>query len=39
MHPFRKNDGIHTVIVNGQVAVREGTALGVRAGTVLKRGQ
>jgi N-acyl-D-amino-acid deacylase len=37
-HPYRRNQGIHYVLVNGVVAVREGFALGVRAGKVLKRG-
>ena len=37
-HPFRPNQGIHFVLVNGVVAVREGVALDVRAGKVLKRG-
>jgi len=36
-HPFRKNVGIEWVIVNGKIAVKNGTALGVRAGKVLKR--
>ncbi|MBQ7492457.1 MAG: amidohydrolase family protein [Clostridia bacterium] len=36
-HPFRKNQGIYWVLVNGQLAVEEGTALGTRAGKVLKR--
>lgn len=38
-HPFRKNQGIHYVIVNGELAVRDGNAIGVRAGKVLKRGK
>ena len=37
-HPYRRNQGIHYVLVNGVVAVREGFALGVRAGKVLKSG-
>ncbi len=37
-HPFRRNDGIRTVIVNGKVAVREGLAVGERAGIVITRG-
>lgn len=36
-HPYRKSQGIHYVLVNGKVAVRDGCALGVRAGKVLKR--
>lgn len=36
-HPYRKNQGIHYVLVNGQTVVRNGKALGVRAGKVLKR--
>jgi len=36
-HPYRKCQGIHYVLVNGQLAVRDGCALGVRAGKVLKR--
>ena len=38
-HPFKRNEGINTVIVNGVVAVKDGVALGVRAGKLLKRGQ
>lgn len=38
-HPFRKNIGISYVIVSGQVAVKDGEALGVRAGRVLRRGE
>ncbi len=37
-HPFRKNQGVHYVIVNGKLAVRNGCSVGVRAGKVLKRG-
>ncbi|MBQ3920976.1 MAG: D-aminoacylase [Firmicutes bacterium] len=37
MHPLRPNRGIHTVIVNGKVSVRDGKTIpGVRAGKVLK---
>jgi len=36
-HPYRKSEGIHHVVVNGKLAVRDGCALGVRAGKVLKR--
>ena len=37
-HPHRKNIGIHYVIVNGKIAVRDGDAVrGVRAGKILKR--
>ena len=36
-HPYRQSQGIHYVVVNGKLAVREGKALGVRAGKVLKR--
>ena len=36
-HPFRKCQGIHYVLVNGKLAVRDGRALGIRAGKVLKR--
>lgn len=38
-HPCRRNQGIHFVLVNGAVAVRDGVALDVRAGKVLKRGK
>jgi len=38
-HPFRKNNGISHVIVNGQVAVKDGESLGVRAGRTLRREQ
>lgn len=37
LHPFRRNEGICTVIVNGEIAVREGHATGVRAGRALRR--
>ena len=36
-HPYRQSQGIHYVLVNGKLAVRDGKALGVRAGKVLKR--
>lgn len=36
-HPYRRNIGIHYVLVNGAVAVRDGIVLGVRNGKVLKR--
>ena len=37
-HPYRKNQGIHYVLVNGAVAVRDGVAIkGARYGKVLKR--
>ena len=38
-HPYRKSQGIHWVLVNGKIAVKDGIALGVRAGKVLKRKQ
>ena len=38
-HPYRKSQGIHWVLVNGKIAVKDGVALGVRAGKVLKRKQ
>ncbi|MBR5536309.1 MAG: amidohydrolase family protein [Clostridia bacterium] len=38
-HPFRRNQGIHFVLVNGKIAVRDGVSLGVRAGKVIKRGK
>ena len=38
IHPHRKNVGIHYVLVNGKVAVRNGDAIpGVRCGKILKR--
>ena len=38
IHPHRKNEGIHYVLVNGKVAVRDGDAIpGVRSGKILKR--
>lgn len=37
LHPFRKNQGIQTVIVNGAVAVENGVANGVKNGVVLKK--
>ena len=36
-HPYRKNEGILDVIVNGKTALRDGKLLGVRNGKVLKR--
>lgn len=38
-HPYRENEGICYVLVNGQLAVEAGRATGVRAGTVLTRGK
>lgn len=35
-HPYRAADGIHWVIVNGKVAVKDGRTFGVRNGKVLK---
>ncbi|MDR1703330.1 MAG: amidohydrolase family protein [Clostridiales bacterium] len=37
LHPYRRNEGIEYVIVNGQIAVRNGTATGIKAGKVIKR--
>lgn len=37
IHPFRKNDGIKYVIVNGKLAVKEGIATGIKAGHVIKK--
>ncbi len=37
IHPFARNEGILTVIVNGQVAVENGVFNGTLAGKVLKR--
>lgn len=39
IHPYRRNEGIETVIVSGQVAVRDGRFTGVRCGKVLKKGE
>lgn len=36
-HPYRKSTGIQWVLVSGKVAVRDGEAVGVRGGSVLKR--
>ena len=36
-YPFRKNEGIQTVLVGGQVAVENGLATGVKNGVVLKK--
>jgi N-acyl-D-amino-acid deacylase len=38
VNPFRHNEGIRYVLVNGQMAVRDGIATGIRAGRMLKRG-
>lgn len=35
--PFRKNDGVETVLVGGAVAVRGGEATGVKNGAFLRR--
>lgn len=35
-HPYRAADGIHWVIVNGKIAVKDGRTTGVRSGKVLK---
>jgi N-acyl-D-amino-acid deacylase len=37
--PFLRPEGIHTVVVNGKVAVSEGRLTGDRAGRVLKHGR
>jgi len=39
LHPFRRNDGIHWVLVNGQIAVKDGKTTGVHAGRMLRRGE
>ncbi len=39
IHPYRKNEGISDVIVNGKTTVRNGVLLGVRNGQVIKRGR
>ena len=36
-HPKRRNVGIHYVLVNGGVAVRNGEVLDTRFGKVIKR--
>ena len=36
-HPCRRNQGIHHVLVNGVVAVRDGELTGARSGKVIKR--
>ena len=37
IHPFRRNEGICWVIVNGKVAVKDGLATGIRAGKIVKK--
>lgn len=37
IHPFRRNEGLKYVLVNGVVAVRDGLYTGARAGRVLRR--
>ncbi|MCL2703486.1 MAG: D-aminoacylase [Defluviitaleaceae bacterium] len=37
IHPFRRNEGIRAVIVNGGIAVRDGKATGIRAGKAVRR--
>lgn len=39
IHPFRRNEGIDTVIVSGKVAVKDGRFTGSRCGKVLKKGE
>lgn len=34
IHPFRKNDGVHYVMVNGQLVVEDGLVNGTRAGKI-----
>lgn len=34
--PYKDNDGIHYVLVNGQIAVSDGKVTGIKAGKVLK---
>lgn len=36
-HPYRENEGIHSVLVNGAVAVKNGRCTGLRAGKLLRR--
>ena len=36
MHPYRRNEGFDYVIVNGQIAVKDNIATGVKAGKMLK---
>ncbi len=38
-HPKRRNQGIHHVLVNGVVAVRNGEPTDTRSGKVIKRGK
>lgn len=35
LHPFRRNEGLHYVLVNGRVAVRNGICQGIYAGQVI----
>ena len=37
--PYRENEGIQWVLVNGTVAVEAGRTTGQRAGKILKRGK
>lgn len=37
-NPYRENEGICYVLVNGKVAVRDGHCIGVRNGRLLRRG-
>lgn len=38
-YPYRENEGIHYVLVNGTVAVRNGRCTGSRAGKLLRKGR
>jgi len=37
MHPYRRNEGLDYVIVNGQIAVKNNIATGVKAGKLLRK--
>jgi len=37
--PHRLSDGVRDVVVNGQVALREGSPTGLRPGRALRRGR
>jgi len=38
-YPYRENEGICHVLVNGTVAVKDGRCTGARAGKLLRRGR
>ena len=38
-NPYRPNEGIIWVLVNGEIALQNGKTTGIKAGKILKRGK